>query len=59
MLSDTMSPAPSPHDRMLDLDVLESDPLPTFVIKISDQAVAFEFLFCNEAFRRASLQKTI
>lgn len=54
-----MASAPSPHDRMLDLDVLESDPQPTFVIKTSNQPILFELLFCNEAFRRASLQNTI
>jgi signal transduction histidine kinase/CheY-like chemotaxis protein len=59
MLPDSMSLAPSPHDRSLHLDVLESDPLPTFVIRTSDQAIPFELLFCNEAFRQASLQKTV
>ncbi|KAF2437721.1 hypothetical protein P171DRAFT_491586 [Karstenula rhodostoma CBS 690.94] len=54
-----MTSAPSPHDQMLDLDVLETDPLPTFVIKTSDQPIRFELLFCNEAFRRTSLQNTI
>ncbi|KAL5383375.1 hypothetical protein DPSP01_006060 [Paraphaeosphaeria sporulosa] len=54
-----MTSAPSPHDRMLDLDALESESQPTFVIKTSDQAIPFELLFCNDAFRRASLQNTI
>ncbi|KAJ4360162.1 uncharacterized protein N0V89_000722 [Didymosphaeria variabile] len=44
---------------MLDLEALESDPLPTFVIKTSDHAIPFELLFRNKAFRLASLQDTI
>lgn len=54
-----MISAPPTHDRMLDLDILESDPVPTFVVKISDQANTFEPLFYNEAFRRTSLRDTI
>ncbi|KAL5375637.1 hypothetical protein PMIN06_010523 [Paraphaeosphaeria minitans] len=54
-----MTSAPSPHDRMLEVDVLESDPQPTFIIETSHQPISFELLYCNGAFRRASLQNAI
>ena len=37
---------------LLDLEILESDPVPTFVIKTGQDALEFAFKFCNEAFRR-------
>lgn len=58
-MSNNMTSAPLPQDQKLDLDILDSDPQPTFVIKTSVQPIPFELLFCNEAFRRASLKETI
>ncbi|KAJ4291649.1 hypothetical protein N0V90_009544 [Kalmusia sp. IMI 367209] len=54
-----MLPTPSLHSRSLDLEVLESDHVPTFVIKTADQAIPFNILYCNEAFRRDALRDII
>lgn len=48
----------SPHCRTLDLEALESNSLPTFVIKIADRT-PFEIIFCNAAFRETSLREAI
>lgn len=51
-----MSPNSDPtQTTSLDLDILEDDPIPTFVIKIGQDALKFAFAFCNEAFRREGL----
>lgn len=42
---------PSPT-ASLDLDILDDDLIPTFVIRIGQHALDFSFAFCNEAFRR-------
>jgi len=55
----TMSASPYPQQHNLDLDTLEYDPFPTFVIKIADSIVSFEVLYCNEAFRREALWDVI
>lgn len=44
---------------LLDLDTLEEDPIPTFVIKIDQGALDFAFAFCNEAFRREGLKACV
>jgi PAS domain-containing protein len=46
---------PSP----LDLDELESDPRPVFLIKIGPKAIQFELVYCNEAFRTAGLRNVV
>lgn len=49
---------PSPHKQTLDLEALESDPLPTFIVKVSDRA-SFDIVYCNEALRRDPLRDVI
>lgn len=44
-----------PPITSLDLDILDEDPIPLFVIKIGRDAIDFAFAFCNEAFRREGL----
>ena len=39
----------------LDLDTLDEDPSPTFVIRTGQDAIDFSFAFCNEAFLREGL----
>ncbi|PSN74729.1 hypothetical protein BS50DRAFT_479382 [Corynespora cassiicola Philippines] len=48
-----------PRQTVIDVDILEADPAPTFVIKIQSTAIAFEILFCNEAFRKRGLQELV
>jgi hypothetical protein len=43
----------------LNIEVLESDPAPTFVVKIGSTATNFEFRFCNEAFREEGLDRDV
>jgi PAS domain-containing protein len=43
----------------LDLDALESDSAPIFVIKIGQGVLKFEFIFCNEAFRHSGFRERI
>ncbi|CAN9475438.1 unnamed protein product [Alternaria alternata] len=45
--------------RLLDLEELESDPAPLFVIRAGEITLGFEFLFCNEAFRKLHLRNSI
>jgi PAS domain-containing protein len=45
--------------RLLDLEELESDPAPLFVIRTGEITLGFEFLFCNEAFRKLHLRNSI
>ncbi|KAF2793304.1 hypothetical protein K505DRAFT_385801 [Melanomma pulvis-pyrius CBS 109.77] len=52
----------SPHSSrssVLDLEILEADIAPTFIIKIGVEAIAFEILFGNESFRKGSYQEAI
>ncbi|KAF2684266.1 hypothetical protein K458DRAFT_487227 [Lentithecium fluviatile CBS 122367] len=49
----------SPRPLPLDLDRLESDPTPTFVIKVGSTAINFEILYGNEAFRREGLRNVL
>jgi PAS domain-containing protein len=44
---------------LLDLEELESDPAPLFVIRAGEITLGFEFLFCNEAFRKLHLRNSI
>ncbi|KAF2125221.1 hypothetical protein P153DRAFT_300481 [Dothidotthia symphoricarpi CBS 119687] len=47
---------------LLDLETLEADPAPTFVIKSGSSGVGvleFDFLFCNEAFRKSGLRDVV
>ena len=48
-----------PRQTVIDVDILEADPAPTFIIKIQSTAIAFEILFCNEAFRKRELQELV
>lgn len=43
----------------LDLEALEFDPAPTFVIRISQFATAFTLIYCNEAFRYQHLKERV
>ncbi|KAF1946934.1 hypothetical protein EJ02DRAFT_393422 [Clathrospora elynae] len=52
------STAPS-HLRLLDLEELESDTAPLFVIRTRKLALEFDFLFRNEAFRRLRIYYAI
>lgn len=54
-----MSLSPSPQPSILDLDVLESDQSPTFVLKIGADAIEFDLLYCNEAFRKEGLREVV
>jgi hypothetical protein len=55
-----MSSSTSPsRSSLLNLDDLEADSAPTFVIKVGAYIVNFELLFCNESFRRAGLRETV
>jgi PAS domain-containing protein len=47
------------HLRLLDLDDLESNDAPLFLIKKGEVASNFDFLFCNEAFRKLRLRDTV
>lgn len=51
MSTDSQSP-PTPS---LNLDILDEDPSPTFVIRIGQDAIDFSLAFCNEAFHREGL----
>ncbi len=54
-----MPSAQRSHACILDLEDLESDTAPLFVIKASEIALGFDFLFCNEVFRRLRLRSSI
>ncbi|KAJ4363008.1 hypothetical protein N0V83_010126 [Neocucurbitaria cava] len=47
------------QNEPLDLDTLEADPTPTFIIRISSEVLDFEILFRNEAFRTSLLQSSV
>jgi PAS domain-containing protein len=54
-----MPPAEPPRPRLLDLEDLESDHAPLFVIRTGELALEFDFLFCNESFRKLRLRDVI
>lgn len=54
-----MSTVETPQSGLLDLEVLESDPTPIFIVKTGAIALDFDFLFCNEALRKLRLRDTI
>jgi hypothetical protein len=41
---------------MFDLEVLESDPTPTFVLQVSTAVLPFELLYANRAFREGNFR---
>ncbi|KAF2029760.1 hypothetical protein EK21DRAFT_100980 [Setomelanomma holmii] len=43
----------------LDLDLLEIDAAPIFVVKVEASAVPFDFVYANEAFRRTGLRDSV
>ncbi|KAF2121178.1 hypothetical protein BDV96DRAFT_594405 [Lophiotrema nucula] len=49
----------APQPAALDLDILEFDSTPTFVIRISASTVDFDILFCNEAFRKGIFRDVV
>jgi PAS domain-containing protein len=49
-------PSQSP---LLDLDVLEIDSVPAFIIKISVATIPFEIMYANEAFRAHGLRDSV
>jgi PAS domain-containing protein len=48
-----------PQPSSLDLETLESDPVPTFVLKTGLDILEFDLLFCNEAFRREGFRQRV
>lgn len=50
---------PLPRGCSLDLDNLELDPAPTFVIKTATYAIPFKIIYCNEAFRTKALEQVV
>jgi hypothetical protein len=48
--------SPSP---VLDVEVLESDPAPTFIIRVSTTALKFDALYANEAYRTGGFQDVV
>jgi PAS domain S-box-containing protein len=53
------SPTCPSRTSLLDIDILEEDPVPTFVIKVGTHANPFEMLFCNASFRKSDFRDTI
>ena len=54
-----MSETGASRSSTLDLETLEADPSPTFVIRVGDTALEFAFIFCNKAFRHQNLKERI
>ena len=54
-----MSEQSAPRSSALDLEILELDPSPTFVIGAGESALEFEFIYCNKAFRHQDLKKRV
>jgi PAS domain-containing protein len=52
-------PSAEPHHPRLDLEDMESDKAPLFVIRTGELALEFEFIFYNEAFRKLHLRDQI
>jgi PAS domain-containing protein len=47
------------HTRLLDLEDLESEKTPLFVIKIGEITPEFDIAFCNQSFRALGLRSSI
>ena len=54
-----MSETGAPRLSALDLEALELDPSPIFVIRVGESALEFAFIFCNKAFRHQDLKKRV
>lgn len=54
-----MSEKGAPRSSALDLEVLELDPSPTFVIGTGESALDFAFIYCNKAFRHQDFKKRV
>lgn len=52
-------PRKSVRSSVLDLEQLEEDPAPLFIIRSSSSNLPFDFLYSNEAFRREGLRDTV
>jgi PAS domain-containing protein len=52
-------PTNSVRSSVLDLELLEEDPAPVFIVKSSTSALPFDFLYSNEAFRRDGLRDAV
>lgn len=52
-------PASSSRDPSLDLNILEADHVPTFVIKSGVEAIPFEILYGNQSFRTGRFREAI
>ncbi|KAH7062972.1 hypothetical protein BKA63DRAFT_189888 [Paraphoma chrysanthemicola] len=52
-------PSQSEQRSPLNLELLEIDTNPIFVVRIAESALPFEFVYCNEAFRREQLHEPI
>lgn len=57
--SDAVSKSPAKHSRTLDLEKLESDPAPVFVVRAGPEALQFDFVYVNETFRRDGLRNIV
>jgi PAS domain-containing protein len=55
-MSTNLQPPPT---TSLDLDILDDDPVPTFVIRTGQHALDFSFAFYNEAFRRGGFEAKV
>ena len=53
------SPVEPHHSPKLDLELLEADSSPTFIIKTGSKALDFDILFCNEAFRTSRFRSSV
>jgi PAS domain-containing protein len=49
----------TPQDSLLNLDVLEGECTPNFVIKVGSEAIDFEILYCNEVFRKGGFREAL
>lgn len=47
------------HPSLLDLEALETDAAPTFVIRIGQGVLDFEFVFCNKRFRHDGFRERV
>jgi hypothetical protein len=50
---------PAKHSRTLDLEELESDPAPIFVVRAGPEALHFDFVYVNETFRRDGFRDVV
>ncbi|KAJ4983893.1 hsp90-like protein [Stagonosporopsis vannaccii] len=54
----SLEPGP-PRTSHLDLETLEFDPAPTFLIRIGQVAAEFALIYCNEAFRCQNFRESV